>query len=82
MSLTMLADVVEVRVAVCIGPQPALRPVVPGAILVASRQVPEGDGDVFPSQPLPVVTILGVPHCAHPVLTAALAPAHQSVNQF
>ena len=38
----MLADVVELEAAAGVGPQPALRPVEPGAVLVPARQVPEG----------------------------------------
>ena len=37
----MLADVVELEAAAGVGPQPALRPVEPGAVLVPARQVPE-----------------------------------------
>ena len=39
----MLADVVELEAAAGVGPQPALRPVEPGAVLVPARQVPERD---------------------------------------
>ena len=38
----MLADVVELDVTAGVRPQPPLRPVEPGAVLVPARQVPEG----------------------------------------
>lgn len=69
----MLADKVELRVAVGVAPQPSLRAVVPGAVLVPSGQVPERNRHLVTSDPLPRVTVLGVAHRSHPVLRRGVA---------
>ena len=70
----VLADVVQVEVAAGVGPQPALGPVEPGAVLVPARQVPEGDGDRLPIDPLPVLRVLDVSPGSQPVLTVGVSP--------
>lgn len=80
--LTMLTDVVESGVAVGISPQPALAAVEPGAALAAARGAPEGHRDVVAVHPLPVVGVLRVADCAHPVLTAAVASADERYGQI
>ena len=44
--LTVLANEVEVESAVGVGPEPALGPVEPGAVVVAAGQVPKGHRDL------------------------------------
>lgn len=70
----MLTDKIKVGITVGIGPKPTLGTVVSGAVLVSSRQIPEGDSDVFAIDPFPVGTILRISHGSHPVLTARVAP--------
>ena len=70
----VLADVVQVEVTAGVGPQPALRPVEPGAVLVPARQVPEGDGDRLPVDPLPVLRVLDVSPGSQPVLAVGVSP--------
>ena len=41
--LTVLANVVEFELATCIRPEPSLGSIKPGAVIVTSRKVPEGD---------------------------------------
>ena len=69
----VLADVVQVELAARVRPQPAFGPVKPGAVLVAARQVPEGDGDRLAVDPLPVLGVLDVPPGAQPVLTVGVS---------
>lgn len=71
----MLADEVEAGEAVGVGPQPSLAAIVAGTVLVAPRNVPEGDRDVVAVQPFPVVAVALVADGAHPVLAAAVASA-------
>ena len=68
----MLADVVELDVAAGVRPQPPLRPVEPGAVLVSTREVPEGDRDRLPVDPLPVLGVLDVSPGSEPVLTVGV----------
>lgn len=70
----MLANEVQRRVAIGVAPEPPLRPIEPGAVLVSARQVPERDGHLFASDPLPRVPVLVVAHGAHPVLGRDVAP--------
>jgi len=72
--LTMLADVVDGRVAVGVGPEPPLGAVVSGAVLIASGEVPERERHVAAADPLPVVAVLRVTHGAHPVLRRCVTP--------
>lgn len=83
----MLADEVQGSVAVCVTPQPSLRSVVARAIFIASGQVPERNRHFLPSQPLPRVPVLSIPHRAHPVLRVGIAtmtppqlPANESLQ--
>ena len=70
----MLADVVELDVTAGVRPQPPLRPVEPGAVLVSTREVPEGDRDRLPVDPLPVLGVLDVSPGPQPVLTVGVSP--------
>lgn len=70
----MLADVIEPSITVCDGPKPAFASVEADALVGAAWVVPEGDDDFTALHPLPVGRILSVPHSAHPVLTATVAP--------
>lgn len=73
----MLANIVEFGIAVGVGPEPSLGAVVARAIFVAAGQIPEGNGDVFAVDPLPVVSVLGIAHGAQPVLTICVAPVNK-----
>ena len=70
---SVLADVVEVDVAGCVRPQPALRPVEPGAVLVPTREVPEGDRHRLPVDPLPVLGVLDVSPGPEPILSIGVS---------
>jgi hypothetical protein len=47
---------------------------IPGTVLVAAREVPEGDRHCLPADPFPVLGVKGVPLGAQPVLSAGVAP--------
>ncbi len=69
----MLADEVELEAAVGVRPQPSLRPVEPGAVVVAARKVPERNSDRISGHPLPVLRVFPVPDSAEPVLAVGVA---------
>lgn len=68
--LTVLADVIEIEIAVRVGPQPFFSAIEPGTIVVTAWEVPERRRDVLSVQPLPIFGILGVANSSHPILTA------------
>ena len=70
----MLADVIELEVAVGVGPEPALGAVKAGAVVGAGRKVPEGDSHRLPIDPLPVERVKRVPLSTQPVLTIGISP--------
>ena len=70
----MLADVVELEIAVGVGPEPALGAVKAGAVIGAGGKVPEGDRHRLPIDPLPVERVKLVPLSAQPVLTIGIPP--------
>lgn len=70
----MLADEVDVVVAVGVRPQPAFGAVEAGAVLVAAGKVPEGHGYVTTVDPFPVIDVIGVTNGAHPVLAVLFSP--------
>lgn len=71
----MLANKVQSRLAVGVGPQPAFAAVESCAALGSARLAPEGHRDVIAVYPFPIGGVLGVPDGAHPVLAAAVAAA-------
>lgn len=79
-ALTVLANEVEVRVAVGVRPEPSLRSVVPGAVLVPTRRVPKRHGHVLSVEPFPVGPVLRIANGAHPVLTVGVAPARNRAS--
>ena len=73
LSLTVLADVVELEIAVGVGPEPALGAVKAGTVVGAGGKVPEGDRHRLPIDPLPVERVKIVPLSTQPVLTVGIS---------
>ncbi len=71
--LTVLADEVQVEAAARVRPQPALGAVEPGAVLVASRQIPERDAHRLPVHPSPILCVSRVSHSTQPILAISIA---------
>ena len=71
--LTVLADVVELKIAVGVGPEPTLGAVKASTVVGARGKVPEGDGHRLPIDPLPVERVKLVSLGTQPVLTIGIS---------
>ena len=69
----VLADEVELEVAVGVRPEPPLGAVEAGAVVAAAGQVPEGDRHRAPAHPAPGLGVGAVAHRAQPVLPVGVA---------
>lgn len=68
----MLTDIIQMHVAIRIGPKPPFGPVKSSAVSVSHRKIPKGHRHFLASEPLPAACVL-VPHRPHPILAARVA---------
>lgn len=64
----MLANEIEQRIAIGVAPEPTLRTIESGTVLIATRMIPERDRKFLAIHPLPAAAIAAVTHGAHPIL--------------
>lgn len=70
----MLANEVQIEITIGVRPEPSFGPIKSGAVIAITRQIPEGNRDIFAINPLPIGRILGVPESAQPVLAVGIIP--------
>lgn len=68
-----MTNVIQMHIAIGIGPKPSFSPVIPRAVPMPNRKIPERNCHFFSSQPLPPSYLL-IPHSSHPILSTGIAP--------